>query len=74
MDIQTVLDAFRDGDWHYLPTVIHDLNLDKKKAECIFGFLAEFGFIEIGRSGLNARLEPKLKAFLDELAKLKQPK
>jgi predicted transcriptional regulator len=74
MDLQIVIDIFREGEWHYLPSVIQNLNLDKNKADRIFGFLAEYGFIKIGESGLNAKLEPKFKAFLDELDKLEQPK
>ncbi len=70
MNIQDVLEAFREGDWHSLPTVAKELKLDDKKAEDIFSFLAEYKFIEIGRSGLNGRMDARVKKFLDEIESL----
>ncbi len=70
MKLQDVLEAFRDGDWHYLPTVAQKLKLDDKKADRVFSFLAEYKFLEIGKSGSNARMDPRVKKFLEQIESL----
>lgn len=70
MKLQDVLEAFRDGGWHYLPDVAKQLNLDNEKASRIFSFLDEYKFIEIGESGLNARMGARFKKFLEQIESL----
>jgi len=70
MKLQDVLEAFRDGDWHSLPEVAKQLSLDNEKASHIFSFLAEYKFIEIGESGLNGRMDVRVKKFLEQIESL----
>jgi len=73
MSLKTVLETFRDGNWHYLPEVAKQFNLDNEKAGRIFSFLAEYKFIEIGESGLNGRLEPSFSKSSTSLTTSFQP-
>ncbi|MBA7689746.1 hypothetical protein ES703_98257 [subsurface metagenome] len=70
MKLQDVLEIFRDGDWHSLPEVAKQLNLDNEKAISVFSFLAEYNFITIGKSGLNGRIAARVKKFLEQIESL----
>jgi len=68
--IFAALSCFENGEWCNLEELVRQFKLDEFKVAIIFEFLAEYGFIELDKKGINGRLSPVYQSFLNQLRAL----
>jgi len=66
LEIEKIIDALNDGEWHELDEIGKKCELSGVKVERIVKFLAEYGFIEINGSGRKLKVGTSLQKFLDQ--------
>jgi len=65
--IDEILELLEDGKWHDIKEVVEKSNLQEFKVEVIYGFLAEYAFIDFNKEQQKAKLTPTTLKFLKEI-------
>lgn len=70
--IDEVLWLLKDGEWHDLEDITERVALPKFKAEIVFSFLAEYGFIQLNKNIRRVKLQPSMLEFIEEIQRLEK--
>jgi primase-polymerase (primpol)-like protein len=62
-----ILERMEDGEWHNLEKLARTLHATDFKVGISLEFLAQYKFIEIDKDGVNGKLTPDIKAFLEQI-------
>jgi predicted transcriptional regulator len=72
--IDEILELLEDGKWHDIKEVMEKSNLQEFKVEVIYGFLAEYAFVDFNKEQQKAKLTPTTLKFLKEIRRIKKEK
>jgi len=72
--IDKILEVLEDGKWHDIKEAIKKSNLKEFKVEMIYGFLAEFAFIDFNKEQQKAKLTPTTLKFIREIRRIEKEK
>jgi len=72
--IDEILELLEDGKWHDIKEVIKKSNLQEFKVEMIYGFLAEYAFIDFNKEQQKAKLTPTTLKFIREIRRIEKEK
>jgi len=72
--IDEILELLEDGKWHGTKEVMEKSNLQEFKVEVIYGFLAEYAFIDFNKEQQKAKLTHTTLKFLKEIRRIKKEK
>ena len=70
--IDEILELLEDGRWHDIKEVMEKSSLQEFKVEMIYGFLAEYSFIDFDKDQRKAKLTPTTLKFLREIRRIKK--
>jgi hypothetical protein len=70
--IDKILELLEDGKWHDIKEIREKSNLQEFKVEMIYGFLAEYAFIDFNKEQQKAKLAPATLKFLREIRRIKK--
>ena len=70
--IDKILELLEDGKWHDIKETREKSNLQEFKVEMIYGFLAEYAFIDFNKEQQKAKLTPATLKFLREIRRIKK--
>jgi predicted transcriptional regulator len=68
--IDEILDLLEDGKWHGIKEAMVKSDLQEFKVEMIYGFLAEYAFIDFNKEQQKAKLTPVTLEFLREIRRI----
>lgn len=66
-EIEEILAALEDGEWHSIEDVQRQAKLDPEKVGLIMLFLQEYGFVEVDMKEKKGKLTPQVQSFLRAL-------
>ena len=72
--IDEILELLEDGKWHDTKEVIKKSILQEFKVEMIYGFLAEYAFIDFNKEQQKAKLTPTTLKFIREIRRIEKEK
>ena len=72
--IDEILELLEDGKWHDIKEAIKKSNLQEFKVEMIYGFLAEYAFIDFNKEQQKAKLTPTTLKFIREIRRIEKEK
>jgi predicted transcriptional regulator len=72
--IDKILEVLEDGKWHDIKEAIKKSNLQEFKVEMIYGFLAEYAFIDFNKEQQKAKLTPTTLKFIREIRRIEKEK
>ena len=72
--IDEILELLEDGKWHDIKEVIKKSNLQEFKVEMIYGFLAEYAFIDFNKEQQKVKLTPTTLKFIREIRRIEKEK
>lgn len=70
--VDKILELLEDGKWHDIKEIREKSNLQEFKVEMIYGFLAEYAFIDFNKEQQKAKLTPATLKFLREIRRIKK--
>jgi hypothetical protein len=70
--VDKILELLEDGKWHDIKEIREKSNLQEFKVEMIYGFLAEYAFIDFNKEQQKAKLSPATLKFLREIRRIKK--
>lgn len=70
--IDEVFELLEDGKWHDIKEVVEKSNLQEFKVKMIYGFLAEYAFINFNNEQKKAKLTPTTLKFIREIQRIEK--
>jgi len=70
--VDKILELLEDGKWHDIKEIREKSNLQEFTVEMIYGFLAEYAFIDFNKEQQKAKLTPATLKFLREIRRIKK--
>ncbi len=70
--IDKILELLEDGKWHDIKEAGEKSNLQEFKVEMIYGFLAEYAFVDFNKEQQKAKLTLTTLKFLREIRRIKK--
>jgi predicted transcriptional regulator len=65
--IDEIFELLEDGKWHDIKEAMEKANLQEFKVEIIYGFLAEYAFIDFNNEQKKAKLTSTTLKFIREI-------
>ncbi|RLI47219.1 hypothetical protein DRO69_01190 [Candidatus Bathyarchaeota archaeon] len=70
--IDEIFELLEDGRWHDIKEAMAKSNLQEFKVEMIYGFLAEYAFIDFNNEQKKAKLTPTTLKFIREIRRIEK--